>query len=116
MIKAVHTILYSRNAAADRAFLRDVLGLANVDAGDGWLIFKAPPGEIAVHPTDGPSKHELFLVCDDLEATLAEWRERGLEIANPPMRQNWGILAEIRLPGGSLLGVYEPTHATAYDL
>jgi predicted enzyme related to lactoylglutathione lyase len=116
VITGIHTILHSRDADADRAFLRDVLGLPNVDAGDGWLIFKSPPGEIAVHPTDGPGSHELYLMCDDLDAQLAEWQAKGLEVANPPMERGWGRLAEIRLPGGGLLGVYQPAHPTAYDL
>jgi predicted enzyme related to lactoylglutathione lyase len=116
VITAVHTILYSHDAAADRAFLRDILGLPNVDAGDGWLIFKSPPGEIAVHPTDGPSSHGLYLMCDDLDAQLADWQANGLEVTSPPTERGWGRLAEIRLPGGSLLGVYQPAHPTAYDL
>lgn len=116
VITAVHTILYSQDAEADRAFLRDVLGLAHVDAGHGWLIFQAPPSEIAVHPTDGPTRHELYLMCDDLDAQLAEWQARGVELANPPTQERWGRIAEVRLPGGSVLGVYQPSHPTAYDL
>jgi predicted enzyme related to lactoylglutathione lyase len=116
VINAVHTIFYSRDADADRTFLRDVLGLANVDAGHGWLIFKSPPGEIAVHPTDGPNRHEMYLMCDDLDAQLAEWQAKGIEPANPPIEERWGRIAEIQLPGGSLLGVYQPSHPTAYGL
>jgi predicted enzyme related to lactoylglutathione lyase len=115
VITAVHTILYSRDAEADRAFLRDVLGLTHVDAGRGWLIFKSPPGELAVHPTEGPDRHELYLMCDDLDAQLAEWQAKGIEVANPPTDQGWGRIAEVRMPGGSLLGVYQPAHPTAYD-
>jgi predicted enzyme related to lactoylglutathione lyase len=116
VITAVHTILYSQDADADRAFLRDILGLPHVDSGGGWLIFKSPPGELAVHPTEGANRHELYLMCDDLDAQLAEWQAKGVELANPPMEQSWGRIAEIRLPGGSLLGVYQPSHPTAHDL
>jgi catechol 2,3-dioxygenase-like lactoylglutathione lyase family enzyme len=116
MINGAHVIVYSRDADADRAFLRDELGFTGVDAGDGWLIFKSPPGEIAVHPTDGPSSHGLYLMCDDLDAQLADWQANGLEVTSPPTERGWGRLAEIRLPGGSLLGVYQPAHPTAYDL
>lgn len=116
MITAAHTILFSQDAAADRAFLRDVIGLPHVDAGEGWLIFKSPPAELAVHPTGGTNRHELYLMCDDLDEQLAEWQAKGVEIAVAPLEQSWGRIAEIRLPGGSLLGVYEPRHPTAYDL
>ena len=116
VIAGVHALLYADDAEAARAFLRDVLGLPHVDAGHGWLIFKAPPGELAVHPTEGANRHELYLMCDDLDAQLAEWQAKGIEPAGPPMEQRWGRIAEIRLPGGSLLGVYQPSHPTAYDL
>ena len=72
MINGTHVIIYSRDAAADRAFIRDTLGFPGVDAGDGWLIFRLPPAEIAVHPTDGESKHELYLMCEDIASTLQE--------------------------------------------
>ena len=77
MINGAHVILYSTDAEADRVFIRDVLGFAGVDAGGGWLIFKLPPAEIAVHPTDGPGKHEFYLMCDDIEKTLEELTARG---------------------------------------
>ena len=115
MITGAHVILYSRDAEADRRFLRDVLGYQNVDAGDGWLIFKAPPTELAVHPTDGPDTQELYLLCDDVAATVAELEARGAE-AGPVGDQGWGLLSSIRLPGGGQLGLYEPRHPTAYDL
>ena len=87
MINGAHIVLYSTDADADRAFIRDVLGFAEVDAGDGWLIFKLPPAEIAVHPTDGPGKYEFYLMCDDLEKTLADLTVRGVTISHPPSRQ-----------------------------
>jgi catechol 2,3-dioxygenase-like lactoylglutathione lyase family enzyme len=116
MINGAHIILYSTDAEADRVFIRDVLGFAGVDAGDGWLIFKLPPAEIAVHPTDGTGKHEFYLMCDDLEKTLADLIARGVTISRPPSRQGWGLLASMKLPSGSELSVYQPRHPTAYDL
>src|SRR5215467_11793370 len=82
MINGAHVILYTTDAEADRAFIRDVLGFAGVDAGNGWLIFKLPPAEIAVHPTDGPGKHEFYLLCDDIEKTLAELVPMGVTISH----------------------------------
>ena len=116
MINGAHVILYSTDAEADRVFIRDVLGFAGVDAGGGWLIFKLPPAEIAVHPTDGLGKHEFYLMCDDLEKTLADLTARGVTISHPPSRQGWGVLASLKLPSGSELSIYQPRHPTAYDL
>src|SRR2546427_9814593 len=100
MINGAHIILYSTDAEADRSFIRDVLGFALVDAGDGWLIFKLPPAEIAVHPTDGEGKHELYLMCDDIEQTLAGLAAKGVEISRLVSRESWGLLALIKLPSG----------------
>jgi catechol 2,3-dioxygenase-like lactoylglutathione lyase family enzyme len=116
MIVGTHVILYSADAAADRAFIRDVLGYPHLDAGDGWLIFKAPPAELAVHPTEGPEKHELYLMCDDITATVADLEANGVEFATPVNDQGWGLLTMIRLPGGGQLGLYQPRHPTAYNL
>jgi catechol 2,3-dioxygenase-like lactoylglutathione lyase family enzyme len=116
MINGVHVILYSRDADADRAFLRDVLGYPHVDGGGGWLIFKAPPAEIAVHPTESEPLHELYLMCDDVNATVADLTAKGVEFAKPVSDQGWGLLTSIRLPGGGELGLYQPRHATAHDL
>ncbi|WP_419998737.1 VOC family protein [Streptomyces boninensis] len=116
MINGAHVILYSRDAEADRAFLRDVLGQKHVDAGGGWLIFKLPPAEVAVHPADGDPKHELYFMCDDVEATVAELTARGVEFTAPVTEQRWGRLTALRLPGGGEVGLYEPLHPTAYDL
>jgi predicted enzyme related to lactoylglutathione lyase len=118
MLSAVHMLLYSRDPDADRAFLRDVLGWPHVDAGGpepGWLIFKTPPGEVAVHPTDGAPTTELHLMCEDIAATVAELRAAGAAVTDPENR-GWGISAELTLPGGGTLGVYQPRHATAFDL
>jgi catechol 2,3-dioxygenase-like lactoylglutathione lyase family enzyme len=116
MIRGAHVILYSSDADADRAFLRDVLGLSNVDSGGGWLIFRLPPAEVAVHPAETSGAAELYLVCDDVEATVADLRGRGVEFDGEVSDQGWGRLATIRLPGGGRLGVYEARHATAFDL
>jgi catechol 2,3-dioxygenase-like lactoylglutathione lyase family enzyme len=116
MIRGSHVILYSADAEADRAFLRDVLGLASVDSGGGWLIFQLPPAEVAVHPADTSGATELYLVCDDVEATVADLTGRGVVIEGPISDQGWGRLVTITLPGGGRLGIYEPRHATAFDL
>ena len=112
MITGMHAILYSKDAERDRAFLRDVLEFPHVDAGHGWLIFALPPSEIAVHPAS-EEHHELFLMCDDIHAVVAKLTEKKIEITSPVSDQGWGLLARIRLPGGSELGVYQPRHPTA---
>jgi catechol 2,3-dioxygenase-like lactoylglutathione lyase family enzyme len=116
MFSGAHVVLFSRDAAADRAFLRDVLGFGGVDAGDGWLIFKLPPAEVAVHPTEGQPHHELYLLCPDLAAALADLAARGVPIAQSPREERWGIVASITLPSGAALALYQPRHPTAYDL
>jgi len=116
MFTGAHVIIYSRDAEADRAFLRDSLGLANVDAGGGWLIFKLPPAEVAVHPTDGSTRHELFFMCDDIKKTLAGLTAKRAEISRPISDEGWGLLASVKLPSGSELWFYEPRHPVAYDL
>lgn len=116
MINGAHVIIYSRDAEADRAFIRDVLGFAGVDVGGGWLIFKLPPAEVAVHPTDGAPQHEFYLMCDDIDATLEAVTAQGVAIARPVSDQGWGRLAAITLPSGGELPIYEPRHALAYEL
>lgn len=115
MINGAHVIVYSTDAEADRAFFRDVLGYPSVDAGHGWLIFRLPPAEVAVHPADAPA-HELLLMCDDLEETMRELTARGVEFVRPVGRQRWGTLTAFRLPGGGEVGLYEPLHERAHDL
>jgi predicted enzyme related to lactoylglutathione lyase len=110
MITGVHTVLYTRDASADRAFFRDVLELRFEDAGDGWLIFALPPAELAAHPADENGRHELYLMCDDIKATVAELSVRGAEIARPVTDEGFGRVTAIRLPGGGELGLYEPQH------
>lgn len=99
-----------RRAEKVRAFFADVLGLSSADAGGGWLIFVLPPAELAVHPADGDGRHELYLMCDDIHATLAELRDKGVEVARGVTDQGWGLLAAIRLPDGGELPIYEPRH------
>jgi catechol 2,3-dioxygenase-like lactoylglutathione lyase family enzyme len=115
VILGAHAILYSSDADADRAFLADVLGLTHVDAGGGWLIFRLPPAEVAVHPADTSGAVELYLVCDDVEATVADLTARGVQFESPVSDQGWGRLTTIRLPGGGRLGLYEARHPTAFD-
>jgi len=110
VINGVHAVVFSREADKVRAFLADVLGLAAVDAGGGWLIFALPPAELAVHPVDGDGHHELYLMCDDIHATLAELRGKGVEVAREVSDQRWGLMAAIRLPDGSEFPIYEPRH------
>ncbi|HEX5619752.1 MAG TPA: VOC family protein [Solirubrobacteraceae bacterium] len=110
MITAIHSILYARDAEAARAFFADVLELDSVDAGGGWLIFALPPAELAVHPAEDAGRQELYLMTDDIETTLAQLRERGVEIAADPSDQGWGVLASIEVPGFGPLGLYEPRH------
>ncbi|MET9692534.1 VOC family protein [Streptomyces sp. NPDC006514] len=116
MISGAHVILYSQDAEADRAFIRDVLDFPMVDAGGGWLIFKLPPAEVAVHPTDGPPRHEFYLMCDNLDSHLREFRAKGVEVARPVSEQRWGKLTAVRLPSGAELPLYEPLHPTAHNL
>ena len=113
-ITGVHAILYTDDAAADRAFLADVLGLTSVDAGDGWLIFALPPAELAAHPAsaDGGGDYELFLMCDDIEATVRELAAKGVEFGSDVTQQRWGLITTIKLPSGARLGLYEPLHAS----
>jgi catechol 2,3-dioxygenase-like lactoylglutathione lyase family enzyme len=110
VITGMHAIVFSPEAEKVRAFFADILGLPSVDAGGGWLIFALPPAELAVHPADGTSHHELYLMCDDIQATLAELRARGVEVAREVSDQGWGLLAAIRLPDGSEFPIYEPRH------
>jgi predicted enzyme related to lactoylglutathione lyase len=106
----MHAIVFSAEAEKVRAFFADVLAMPSVDAGGGWLIFALPPAELAVHPADGETRHELYLMCDDIRATLADLRARGVEVAREVSDQGWGLLAAIRLPDGSEFPIYEPRH------
>jgi len=116
VITGAHLILYSSDADADRAFLADLLGTPSVDAGGGWTILQLPPGEVAVHPAESSGAAELYLVCDDVEATVAELRDRGVPVEPGLSEERWGRLAAIPLPGGGRVGLYEARHPTAFDL
>ena len=109
MITGAHSIIYSTNPDADRAVLRDVFKLTHVDVGGGWLIFGLPPAEVAVHPSDKNGVHELYLMCADVEALVAEMTRRNLLCA-PVKDEGWGLLTQLTLPGGGTLGIYQPRH------
>ena len=108
-IVGAHSIIYSQNPEADRAFLRDVLGLSHVDAGDGWLIFGLPPTELAVHPSSENNIHEFFFICEDIQAFISEMGDKGVS-CSPIQTLSWGELTHVTLPGGGELGVYQPRH------
>ena len=111
MIVGAHSIIYSKQPAADRAFFRDALGLPSVDVGEGWLIFGLPPAEVAVHPSSENDVHELYLMCDDVTGFfMAPMKKRDIT-CGPVLDRGWGLLTEVRLPGGGKLGVYQPRHA-----
>jgi hypothetical protein len=110
VIIGAHSIIYSKDSDADRAFLKDVLQLPNVDVGHGWLIFGLPPAEVAVHPSDENDVHEFYLMCDDVQAFIADMDSRGVA-CGPIHDQGWGVLTHVMLPGGGKLGVYQPRHA-----
>ncbi len=109
MITGAHAVIYSVNPVADRAFLRDVLHLIHIDAGDGWLIFKLPPAEVAVHLADASGLQELYLLCDDIEAFVQNMTQHQIS-CTPIQNPAWGWLTHITLPGGGQLGVYQPRH------
>ena len=110
MINGSHVVIYSKDAEADKAFIRNVLRFGYVDAHDGWLIFKLPPSEVAVHPSDENNVHELFLTTDDLEQEIAALMKAGTQ-CEQVSQQSWGRLTHIKLPGGGRLGLYQPRHA-----
>jgi hypothetical protein len=109
-INGAHMIVYSANADRDRAFLRGVLGFPHVDVGEGWLIFALPSSEIAIHPSENSSDHEIYLMVDDVQGFVASMADRGIRCTEP-RDQGWGVLTSMSLPGGGQLGVYEPRHA-----
>jgi predicted enzyme related to lactoylglutathione lyase len=119
VINAAHVVIYTKDAGADRAFFRDVLGFPSVDAGDGWLIFGLPPAELGIHPTDEAAwqgsealigHHQLYLMCDDVEATAKELKGKGVGFTRAVQDVGWGLLTSMKLPGGSELYLYQPKH------
>ncbi len=114
MFIGAHLVIFSADAEADRAFFRDVLGYAHVDAGEGWLIFAMPPAEAAFHPGEGPGRHEIYLMCEDVAATRDALSAKGVE-CDPVRDEGWGMLSALTLPGGGKLGFYQPRHPRAFD-
>jgi catechol 2,3-dioxygenase-like lactoylglutathione lyase family enzyme len=115
MIFGAHVIVYSKDAAADRAFFRDVLGLGSVDTGHGWLIFALPPSEVAVHPAEENDRHDLYFMCNDLKAEISALGEKGVRCSEV-QEARWGSIVKIRIPGGGEIGLYQPKHPTALSL
>ena len=115
MIFGAHIIVYSKDAEADRAFLRDVLGFSSVDAGRGWLIFALPPAEAAVHPAEENGRHELYFLCDDLKAEVSALAAKGVQCSEVH-EERWGSITRIKLPGGGQVGLYQPKHPLALAL
>jgi predicted enzyme related to lactoylglutathione lyase len=119
VITAVHVLQLSSDPAADRAFLRDVLGwrsIEDVGSEPGWLIFALPPTELGVHPTDGEPLAELHLMCDDIAATVTELEYKGVELTGPVEDRGYGLATGVRLPSGATIGLYEPRHLSPLDL
>ena len=114
MIRGAHIIVYSKDADADRAFIRDVLRYPYADAGHGWLIFALPPAELAFHPADENDVHELYLMCDDVHALIAEMKAKGVA-CSAVREERWGSITELTLPGGGKLGIYQPKHPSPLD-
>ncbi len=117
-IIGAHMLLYSSQADRLRTTLRDIFELKSVDAGGGWLIFKLPPAELGVHPAEGPAfesgaRHQITFICDDIRATVAELRAKGISIVGDPRDQGWGITVMMTLPGDVQVMLYEPRHTTA---
>jgi catechol 2,3-dioxygenase-like lactoylglutathione lyase family enzyme len=115
MISGTHAIVYTKDADADRAFFRDVLGFPSVDAGHGWLIFALPPGEAAFHPSEKNGPHELYFLCDDLKAEMATLAKKGVT-CSAVLEERWGSITKMQLPGGGEIGLYQPKHPTALGL
>ncbi len=124
MINGFHTLIYSDDADATRAFFRDVLEWPSVDSGGGWLIFKTPPSEIGMHPNQGPDgtiwqpvpTHQVSLMCDDVEATVAELRAKGVEVADEITDEGFGLVALVTVPGAGQMQLYQPRHEVAHSL
>jgi catechol 2,3-dioxygenase-like lactoylglutathione lyase family enzyme len=115
MITGVHAIIFTTDAQGDRAFFQDVLEFPSVDAGGGWLIFALPPAELAAHPAEEGGRHELYLMCNDVHATVAELKAKGVDFAGAISDEGFGLVTTIRLPSGGHLGLYQPKHASPLE-
>ena len=111
MINGAHIIVYSKDADADHAFIRDVLRYPYADAGHGWLIFALPPAELAFHPSDENDVHELYLMCDDVHLLIAEMKAKNVA-CSPVHEERWGSITQVTLPSGGKIGIYQPKHAS----
>jgi predicted enzyme related to lactoylglutathione lyase len=116
-IIGTHVLLYTSEPEAVRAIFRDVFGWDHVDNGSGWLIFALPPAELGVHPGEGPTfergiRHQLSFMCDDINATTAELRSKGIEVRGEPKNEGYGTTTTMVLPGGVEIVLYEPRHRT----
>lgn len=122
MVTGTHILLYSEKPNDDRDFFRDVLGFRSVDAGGGWLIFELPPAELAIHPKNGEAGQthamigaELYLMCDDLKATIKKLEDKNVRCTQPSA-ERWGFRTTVPLPSGAAIGLYQPTHPIAVSL
>ena len=111
MISGAHVVVYSKNAEADRAFFRDILGFTSVDAGHRWLIFALPPTEAALHSSEDDA-HELYFMCGDLKAEMASLAKKGVKCSKIEDAR-WGSITKMQLPSGANVGLYQPKHPTA---
>jgi predicted enzyme related to lactoylglutathione lyase len=116
MVNGIHAIIYTKDAEKVRAFFRDTLKLSSVDVGHGWLIFALPPAELGIHPAEGDGHSELYLMCDNIQATMNDLARKGVEFTRPVAEEGWGLTTAIKLPGGGELGIYQPKHPTALGL
>lgn len=110
MITGIHNLIFTQHADAVRAFFKDVLELPFVDAGGGWPIYGLPPSELGIHPDEGPDRHELWLMCDNLESTLKDLAKKGVHPTDAPKDQGWGIVSRIQIPNAGQLYIYQPRH------
>lgn len=114
-IIGTHLLFYTPEATKARSILADAFGFDNVDIGDGWLIFRLPPAELAIHPSDSATSHAISFMCDDIDSTIADLRAKGLDVEGPPVEMGWGIAATAELPGGVRVMIYEPRHPLGID-
>jgi catechol 2,3-dioxygenase-like lactoylglutathione lyase family enzyme len=115
VLTGAHVIIYSKDPEADRAFFRDILGFPSVDAGHGWLIFELPAAEAAFHPHDQNNQHEMYFVCDDLKAEMAELKKKRAHLGEI-VEERWGMRTTVTLPGGGAIGIYQPKHPVAFGI